>query len=127
MPDRPENDYFATQFATAIVQESGAVTQYWFGRLLRFLGSDEYVFRNFFGTTYTESDFIGHLKSGYITVEEFDISNINYVEDPDDPTLATATMEVHIVATINGMVNKDYFTLTHKVKQSWQTYESILS
>ena len=49
MPDRPENDYFATQFATAIVNESGKQTQYWFGRMLRFLGSDEFVFRNFFG------------------------------------------------------------------------------
>ncbi len=127
MPDGPENDLFATQFATAIVQESGAATQYWFGRMLRFLGNNEFVFRNFFGTNYTESDFISNLKSGNIIVQVFDISNINYVIDPNDPTLATVTMAVHIEATINGVDEKDDFTLTHKVKRAWQTYESTLS
>jgi hypothetical protein len=127
MPDGPENDFFATQFATAIVQESGALTQYWFGRQLRFLGSDEFVFRNFFGTTYTETEFIDNLKSGAISVAVFDISNINYAIDPNDSSFATVTMNVHIEATINGIDNKGDFTLTHKVKQAWQTYESTLS
>jgi hypothetical protein len=127
MPDGPENDFFATQFATAIVQESGAATQYWFGRLLRFRGTDEFVFRNFFGATYTESEFIENLKAGDIRVEVFNISNVNYAIDPNDSTLATVTMDVYIEATINGADNKGSFTLTHKVKQGWQTYESILS
>lgn len=127
MPDGPENDFFATQFSLAIVQESGTATQYWFGRLLRYLGTEEFVFRNFFGVTYTESEFIDNMKSGNIVVEVFDISNVNYAIDPNDSTLATVTMNVHIEATINGMSNKGDFTLTHKVKQAWQTYESILS
>ncbi len=127
MPDGPENDFFATQFATAIVQESGGPTQYWFGRMLRFLGSDEFVFRNFFGTNYTESDFIDNIKSGDIAVEVFDISNVNYAIDPNDATLATVTMDVRIEAMVNGESKKGNFTLTHKVKQSWQTYESTLS
>ena len=127
MPDGPENDFFATQFATAIVNESGAATQYWFGRMLRFLGSDEFVFRNFFGTNYTESDFVNNLKSGDISVRVFDISNVNYAIDQNDPTLGTVTMDVYIEATINGVNRKGDFTLTHKVKQGWQTYQSILS
>lgn len=127
MPDGPENDYFATQFATAIVNESGAATHYWFGRMLRFLGSSEFVFRNFFGTDYKESEFIDNLKNGDITVEVFDISNVEYAGDMNDPTLATVTMNVHIEATIDGVDKKGSFTLTHKVKQGWQTYESTLS
>ena len=127
MPDGPENDFFATQFSLAIVRESGGATQYWFGRLLRFLGTEEFVFRNFFGTTYTETEFIDNMKSGNIVVEAFDISNVNYTIDANDSTLATVTMNVHIEATINGTDKKGDFTLTHKVKQAWQTYESILS
>ncbi len=127
MPDGPENDYFATQFATAIVQESNKTTQYWFGRLLRFLGSNEFVFKNFFKKDYTESEFIDELKTGNIVVTAFDISNVNYAIDPNDPTLATVTMNVHIEATINGVGRTGDSTLTHKVKQSWQTYESTLS
>jgi hypothetical protein len=127
MPDGPENDFFATQFSLAIVQESGAATQYWFGRLVRFLGNEEFIFRNFFGTTYTESEFIENMKNGVIVVNVFDISNVNYAIDPNDPTLATVTMNVHIEAIVNRTDRRGDFTLTHKVKQAWQTYESILS
>lgn len=127
MPDGPENDFFATQFATAIVRESGKQTQYWFGRMTRFLDTNEFVFRNFFGVNYTESDFIEALKSGDIAVEKFTISNVNYAINPNDPTLATVTMNVHIEATVKGASKTGDFTLTHKVKQAWQTYESTLS
>ena len=127
MPDGPENDYFATQFATAIVQESGALTQYWFGRQLRFLGSNEFVFKNFFREDYTESQFIAAMKSGAISVSTFDISNIDYDIDPNDPDMATVTMDVYIEATIDSVTKFGNFTLTHKVKRAWQTYESELS
>ncbi len=128
MPDGPENDYFATQFATAIVNESGGNrTMYWFGRMLRFLGSTEYVFRNFFGTDYTETQFREKMESGDITVSQFDISNVSYTVDSSDPTLATVTMDVAITATVNASEQSGNFTLTHKVKQGWQAYESELS
>lgn len=126
MPDGPENDFFATQFATAIVKESGASTDYWFGRMLRFLDHDEYVFKNFFGEDYTESDFRKSFNEGDITVEAFDISKVNYTVNPTDPTLATVTMDVHIEATIGGTAQTGDFTLTHKVKQGWQAYSSEL-
>lgn len=127
MPDGPENDYFATQFATSIVKESGAGTDYWFGRMLRFLEKNEYVFKNFFGNDYTESQFRKRFSEGNITVEKFDISNTNYTLNPNDPTLATVTMNVHIEATVEGVAKTGDFTLTHKVKQGWQAYSSELT
>ncbi len=126
MPDGPENDFFATQFSRAIVQESGKDTQYWFGRTLRFLDTNEFVFRNFFGTNYTESEFIGKMKKGDITVDKFIISNIDYVIDHDS-TLATVTMNVHIEASVDNVDKTGDFVLTHKVKRAWQTYESTLT
>lgn len=129
MPEERANDYFATQFATAIVRESGGggKTTYWWGRMIRFLGSNEYVFRNFFGTDYTETQFRAKYENGDITVSTFDISNIVYTIDPTDPTLGTVTMDVEIEATVDGEEKKGTFTLTHKIKLGWQAYESELS
>lgn len=128
MPDGPENDYFATQFATAIVNESGGNrSNYWFGRMLRFLGSDEYVFKNFFGTDYTETQFREKYESGDITVNQFDISNVSYAIDANDPTLAVVTMDVAIDVTIDATRHSGNHTLRHRVKQGWQAYESELS
>lgn len=128
MPDGPEMDYFATQFATSIVQESGGSRKaYWFGRMLRFLGSTEYVFRNFFGTDYTETQFREKYENGTITVSQFNISNVNYVIDATDPTLAVVTMDVFIEAKVDGAAHTGNHTLRHRVKQGWQAYESELS
>lgn len=129
MPDGPENDYFATQFATSIVQESGggAKTNYWFGRMLRFLGSSEYVFRNFFGTDYTEKEFRAKYQNGEIAVNRFDISNVVYTIDPADATLAVVTMNVYIEAVLDNQAESGNFTLAHKVKRGWQAYDSQLT
>jgi len=128
MSDRPENDYFATQFATSIVRESGGGrTTYWFGRMLRFLGSDEYVFRNFFGTDLTETEFRERYEKGSISVSRFDISNVVYSIDANDPTLAVVTMNVDIEAVVNGSEVGGSHVLTHRIKQGWQAYESELS
>jgi len=128
MPDGPENDFFATQFATSIVNESGGNRNaYWFGRMMRFLGSDEYVFRNFFGQNYTETEFRAKYESGDITIDRFDISNVNYAIDAGDPTLAVVTMNVNIEAKVDGTAHTGNHTLRHKVKQGWQAYESELS
>jgi hypothetical protein len=128
MPDGPENDFFATQFAASIVQESGGNRNaYWFGRMLRFLGSSEYVFRNFFGTDYTETQFRAKYENGDITVDRFDISNVNYAVDAADPTLAVVTMDVYIEAKVDGTAHIGNYTLRHRVKQGWQAYESELS
>ncbi len=129
MPDGPENDYFATQFATSIVSESGGGGRntYWFGRMLRFLGSSEYVFRNFFGTDYTETAFREKYENGEITVEEFKISNVNYALDPQDETLAVVTMNVYIQAKVDGVGYGGTYALKHKVKKGWQAYESELA
>jgi hypothetical protein len=128
MPDGPENDFFATQFATSIVRESGGNrNSYWFGRMLRFLGSNEYVFRNFFGTDYTETEFRAKYENGDITVDRFDISNVDYAIDAADPTLAVVTMNVYIEAKVDGVFRSGNHTLRHRVKQGWQAYESELS
>jgi len=127
MPDTAQYDYFATQFATSIVQESGTAKAYWFGRMLRYLDSDEFVFRNFFGADYTEDNFRQGMKNGNVNVEVFDISNVNYTLDPNDSTLATVTCDVNIIASVDNVRKSGTFTLTHKIKQGWQTYESALS
>lgn len=127
MPDSAQYDFFATQFATSIVRESGEPEAYWFGRMLRYLDSDEFVFRNFFGIDYTEDDFRKSMRSGAINVEVFDISNVNYTLDPNDSTMATVTCDVNIEANVNGVKKSGSFTLTQKIKQGWQTYESTLS
>lgn len=128
MPDGPDYDYFATQFATSIVNESGGNrSNYWFGRMLRFIGSTEYVMKNFFGKNYTESQFREKYQNGEITIDVFDISNVSYAVDPNDATLATATMDVHIEGTVDGAKKKGNFTIAHKIKQGWQAYESELT
>jgi hypothetical protein len=127
MPDTAQYDFFATQFATSIVNESGKAETYWFGRMLRYIDSDEFEFRNFFGTDYTEDEFRKQMSAGVIDVTVFNISNVSYTPDPNDPTLATATCDVEIEAVINNVRKSGNFTLTHKIKQGWQTYESTLS
>jgi len=129
MPDGPENDYFATQFATSIVQESGGGgrSTYWFGRMLRFLDHNEYVFRNFFGTDYTETQFREKYEKGEIVVNTFAISNVVYTIDPMDQTLAVVRMNVHIEAVIDGSDQSGDFSLAHKVKRGWLAYESELA
>lgn len=129
MPDGPENDYFATQFAASIVKESGGggKTTYWFGRMLRFLGTTEYEFRNFFGRDYTETEFREKYESGDIKVTTFDISNVNYTTDPLDATKAVVTMDVYIEAEIDTVSQNGNFSLTHKVKRGWLAYESELA
>jgi hypothetical protein len=127
MPDSAQYDFFATQFATSIVRESGESENYWFGRMLRYLETDEFVFRNFFGADYTEDDFRKSMINGTIDVTVFNISNVSYTVDPNDSTLATATCDVEIEANVNNVRKSGNFTLTHKIKQGWQTYESTLS
>ena len=127
MSDLAEHDFFATQFAISIVRESGEDESYWFGRLLRFINTDEFVFRNFFGNDYTERQFRKKMASGAINVNLFDISNVLYTADPSDSSLATVTCDVNLEATVDGVRKRGNFTLTHKVKQGWQTYESTLS
>jgi len=128
MPDGPENDYFATQFATSIVKESGGERNtYWFGRMLRFLGSSEYVFRNFFGTDLTEAQFRKKYEVGDIAFSRFDISNVVYSIDANDPTLAVVTMNVDIEAVVDGSKVGGSHVLRHRIKQGWQAYESELS
>jgi hypothetical protein len=131
MPDGPENDYFATQFATSIVKESGGGrSTYWFGRMLRFLGSNEYVFRGFFGPDLTETQFRQKYENGDITFSKFDITNVVYSADPNapnDPTLAVVTMTVDIEAVVDGKEVGGSYTLKHRLKQGWQAYESELA
>lgn len=127
MPDTEQYDYFATQFATSIVNESTKPETYWFGRMLRYLNTDEFVFRNFFGKDYTEDEFRKAMVNGTIDVTVFNISNINYALDPNDSTLAIVTCDVEIEAKVNGREKSGNFTLTQKIKKGWQTYESTLS
>jgi len=74
-----------------------------------------------------ESEFREKFRNGDIRVSAFDISNVSYAIDPTDSTLATVTMDVHIEAIVDGTEKNGDFTLTHKVKQGWQAYESAFS
>ncbi len=130
MPDLPEFDYFITQFAGSLLRESGTGRSRWFGRLLRFYNGNEFVFKNFFGNDYTETEFRDKLNNGEIKVTRFDVSNINYVSDGSDSRFATITADVYIEAEVDDPggppVYSGNFQIVHKLKQTYQAYETEL-
>ncbi len=126
MSDLAEFDTFATQFANSLIKEGETGDNNWFGRLVRFHQGSQFEFKNFFGSNYSESDLRAALESDEVFVKVFDVSNINYVTDPIDPFYATVTADVHIEATINSVDNSGDFTIIHKIRQTWQTYETEL-
>ena len=126
MSDLAEFDTFATQFAHSLEKESDTGDGNWFGRLVRFHHDNQFLFRNFFGSNYSESEFRQGLEDDTIVVKSFEVSNITYVVDPINPVFATVTADVHIEAMINGEQNIGDFTIIHKIKQTWQTYETEL-
>jgi hypothetical protein len=126
MADLAEFDTFATQFGKSLIKEADTGDSNWFGRLVRFYQGNEFQLINFFGTNYSESEFRQALENNSIVVKMFDVSNINYVSDPNDALYATVTADVHIEATIDSEEKAGDFTVTHKIKQTWQTYETEL-
>jgi hypothetical protein len=126
MSDLAEFDTFATQFANSLEKEGDTGDDNWFGRLVRFHHDNQFQFKNFFGANYTESEFREALEEDVIVVKVFDVSNIIYVVDPVNPFYATVTADVHIEAMINDQESIGDFTIIHKIKQSWQTYETEL-
>ena len=126
MSDLAEFDTFATQFANSLIKEGNTGDSNWFGRLVRFYQGSEFKFINFFGKTYTESEFRAALENDTIVVKTYDISNISYVTDPNNPFFATVTADVHIEAMIEDVENIADFTIIQQIKQTWQTYETEL-
>lgn len=124
MADLAEFDTFATQFGNSLTKEGITGDGNWFGRLVRFHQGSEFQFINFFGTNYSETDFRRALADDTIVVTKFDVSNINYTSDEFNQLYATATANVHIEATIDGIEEEGDFTVTHKIKQTWQSYET---
>jgi hypothetical protein len=127
MADLAEFDTFVTQFGRSLTKEAETGDDNWFGRLVRFHQSSEFQLINFFGTNYTESEFRQALEDDTIVVKNFDVSNINYVTDPNNAFFATATADVYISATIDGEPIDGNFTVTHKIKQTWQSYETEIT
>ena len=127
MSDLADYDNFATQFAKSLVKEATTDNGNWFGRLVKYNNKDEFQLINFFGTTYTESEFRSALADDTIVITTFDVSNINYSEDPNDSNYATVTADVHIEAAIGGVDNVGDFTITHNIRKTWQSYETTLS
>ncbi|HEY0428028.1 MAG TPA: hypothetical protein VGC76_09635 [Pyrinomonadaceae bacterium] len=126
MSDLAEFDTFATQFGNSLLKEGETGDSNWFGRLVRFYQGSQFRFINFFGTNYTESEFREALETDAIIVKAFDVSNISYVVNPSDPLYADVTADVHVEAIIDGEEKINDFTITHKIKQTWQTYETEL-
>lgn len=126
MSDLAEFDTFATQFGRSLTKEGDTGDGNWFGRLVRFYQGDEFQLINFFGTNYSETTFRQALEDDTIVVKEFDVSNIEYTIDPNNALFAIATADVHIEATIGEEEKAGDFTITHKIKQTWQTYETEL-
>jgi hypothetical protein len=126
MSDSAEFDTFATQFGNSLVKEGETGDSNWFGRLVRFYQGSEFKFINFFGTNYTETEFRAALDGDAIVVKAYDISNINYVTDANNPLFATVTADVHIEAMIDGQEKIADFTIVQKIRQTWQTYETEL-
>jgi hypothetical protein len=127
MSDLADYDNFATQFANSLVKEATTGNGNWFGRLVKFNQKDEFQLINFFGTTYTESEFRAALADDTIVITVFDVSNISYSVNQSDSNYATATADVHIEASISGFDQIGDFTITHNIRQTWQTYETTLS
>jgi len=126
MADLAQYDKFASQFANSLVQESTTGNGNWFGRLVKFRQGEEFQFINFFGTSYSESVFRRALENNTIVIKKFDVSNINYVPEASDPLYATVTADVYIEATIDAEQKSGNFTIMHKIKQTWQSYETEL-
>ena len=126
MSDLAEYDFFATQFANSLLKATENGDTNWFGRLTRYHQNQEFQLINFFGTNYTEDDLIKALRNNSIIIKTFDVSGINYTPDLNDPFYATVSADVHIDANIDGIDQSGDFTITHKIKQAWQTYESEL-
>lgn len=124
MADLAEFDTFVTQFGRSLTKEATTGDGNWFGRLVRFHQGDEFQLINFFGANYSESEFREALEDDIIVVKVFDVSNINYALDPNDSLFATATADVHIEATIGKEEKAGDFNVTHKIKQTWQSYET---
>jgi hypothetical protein len=127
MSDLAEYDYFATQFGNSLKQEGTTGNGNWFGRLVKFHQNNEFQLINFFGTNYTESEFRDALANDTVVVKDFSVSNINYTADVNNPLYATVTADVHIEATIGLEEKQGDFTITHNLKQTWQTYETVIS
>lgn len=126
MSDLTQYDNFATQFGNSLVQESTTGNGNWFGRLVKFHQNNEFQLINFFGVNYSESEFREALANDTIVVTQFDVSNIDYVADVNDSLYATVTADVYIEATINSEEKTGNFTITHNIRQTWQTYETEL-
>lgn len=124
MSDLAEFDTFATQFGRSLTKEGDTGNSNWFGRLVRFHQGEEFQLINFFGTNYSETEFRQALEDDTIVVKVFEVSNINYSIDPNNSFFATATADVHIEATIGEEEKSGDFTITHKIKQTWQSYET---
>lgn len=128
MADQAEYDNFCTQFRDSLVKEAsselGEVPD-WFGRLLRYRGGKEYQMLDFFGKTYGEKEFRNKLMNDEIKIDAFEYTSpIEYEASTTDPTLATATVKVHVEATIDGVKQTGDFTVTHKIRKAWQAYET---
>lgn len=126
MADLAQYDSFATQFGNSLVQESTTGNGNWFGRLIKFHQNQEFQLINFFGADYSESEFREALANDTIVVTRFDVSNIDYVANVTDPLYATVTAHIYVEATINSEEKAENFTITHKIKQTWQSYETEL-
>jgi hypothetical protein len=124
MADLAEFDTFATQFGNSLIKEGDTGNGNWFGRLVRFYQGSEFQLINFFGTNYSESEFREALENDVIVVKTFDVTNINYALDPNNSLFATATADVHIEATVDGEPKAGDFTITHSIRQTWQSYRT---
>lgn len=128
MADQAKYDNFCTQFRDSLLQEATGDPgdpNNWFGRLLRFRAGREYQMVNFFGKTYTESQFRDKLQNDEIKINVFEFTSpINYTDDLDNSMLATASVEAHIEATVDGDHHSGDFNITHKIRKAWQSYET---
>ena len=128
MADESEYDNFCSQFRDSLIKEAssepGEIPD-WFGRLVRYRGGNEYQMQDFFGETYGEKEFRQKLSNDEIKINVFEYTSpIVYTASLTDPTLATAVVQVHVEATIDGVKQTGDFTVTHKIRKAWQAYET---
>ncbi len=128
MADHKEYDNFCTQFRDSLLNEVTEPVESpadWFGRLLRYRGSQPYQMINFFGETYTERQFRDKLQKDEIKINAFEFTSpVSYTDDAKNAMLAIATVKAHVEAVVDGNKQSGDFSITHKIKKAWQAYET---
>jgi hypothetical protein len=127
--DDSEYDYFSCQFFESLTKyQPGGDNGYWFGRMLAY----GYTVQDFLtaGDNYVESGFRSEFENQNIILVNYNLLNVSYLPDPDDPNnpdkaIATGIVELEIYR--NGQKQIIQRNFTHKLKRTWHATQTVFS